>query len=267
MKRAIESISSVNLTKRAEFVAITVVLTVGFVITQLMPTGLHFWALVVLTISAYALSVIGLRENLRGVLWFTLLVLPTMYTAGLGLFYFLLPVRWLTRVPVALLYAFGMYFILLAQNIYGVAMTRLIQLLRVAQAVSFAATLVTLYLFLNTIFTFHFHAYYNALFTWILVSLLMVQMFWAITLKPIVEREVLVYSLVLGLVAGEMAYIISFWALKPTLSSLFITTLAYTLIGIGQHYFAKRLFRKNITEYVWVFIIVLLFITYTTTYR
>lgn len=267
MKHTFRRITSFNLTKRAEFVLITTLLTAGFIITQMMPPGLHFWALVVLSVSAYILAGIGLRENLSGVLWFTILVLPVLYTAGLGLFYFLLPVRWLTRLPIATLYAFGMYFILLAENIYGVAVLRSIQLLRVAQAVSFAATLITLYFFLNTFFTFRLDAHYNALFAWGLSTVLMLQMFWAISLKPTLSSTVVVYSIILGLVIGQTSYILSFWPLVPTLASLFLTSLGYTLIGIGQHYFAKRLFSKNIVEYVVVFLIVLAFITTTANYH
>jgi hypothetical protein len=84
-----------------------------------------------------------LREGIDGIEWLTVLTLPPLYTAGVGLFYFLLPVRWLTRLPVAMAYGLGMYVLLLTENIFSVASIRTIQLLRAAQAVGFLLTLVT----------------------------------------------------------------------------------------------------------------------------
>ena len=65
------------------------------------------------------------------------------FTAAIALFYFLLPVRWLTRVPVAVLYAVGMYALLLTENIYNVAADRTIALLRAAQSIGYLLTLLT----------------------------------------------------------------------------------------------------------------------------
>ena len=62
------------------------------------------------------------------------LTLPTLFTAAVGLFYFLLPVRWLTRLPVVILYSIGIYALLLTENIYNVAAERTIALFRAAHS-------------------------------------------------------------------------------------------------------------------------------------
>lgn len=98
----------VALSKRQQLVVITLILTLGLVMTQVVSTDLRYTFVVILSILAYGFSAFGLREDLKGIEWVTLLTLPTLFTGAIALFYFLLPVRWLTRVPVAVLYALGL---------------------------------------------------------------------------------------------------------------------------------------------------------------
>src|SRR3989344_7989543 len=156
MKKKWLQIRKIKLSKRKEFVLISLVLSLGFLLTQLVDPGFHFILLGIVTALACALSALGLRENVRGIRWIVLLILPFMFTVSLGLFYFLLPVRWLTRIPIAVVYGVGMYAILLVENIYGVAaQSRSIQLLRVAHAIDFLASLVIVFCLFNTILSFH----------------------------------------------------------------------------------------------------------------
>jgi hypothetical protein len=256
-----------KLTKRKEFVFISAILTIGFVIMQLIGPGSRFYALGFLSLATYLFSALAMRENLSGVKWFTLLVLPTLFTLSLGLFYFLLPVRWLTRIPVALGFSIGMYSILLVENIYNVAVSRSIQLLRVAHVVGFVATLATMFLLVNTVFTFRFSSYTNFVVIFLIQIPLMMQSLWSIDLSETIPKQVILYSIFFALMVGEISFVISFWPLTPVLSSLFLTLISYMLLGIGHNFFAKRLFYKNVIEYVQVFILVFIIILFTTRYR
>src|SRR5688572_29699988 len=100
-------------TKRQRFVVVTGILTIGLLLTQLVSQEFRYPLVIVLSVAAYILSAFALREDIHGVEWLTLLTLPTFFTAAVALFYFLLPERWLTRLPVALLYGVGMYALLL----------------------------------------------------------------------------------------------------------------------------------------------------------
>lgn len=267
MKKKLSRFKRIKLTKRKEFVLVTVLLTIGFVITQLVDTGLHFFVLSGLTLASFVLSALTLREGLKGIKWFTLLLLPPFFTASLGLFYFLLPVRWLTRLPIAILYALGLYAILLVENIYNVAVSRSIQLLRVAHAVGFLITLATLFFLFNIIFSFRFPAYINFISMLFILFPLVFQVLWAIELTERVEKRLVYFSIFSSLMVAQIAFVISFWPLTPILASLFLTSICYTFIGIGQHHFAERLFQKNIMEYVRVFVIIFILILLTTRYR
>src|SRR3989344_3501159 len=126
---------SLSLSKRQQFVVATLLLTLELIATQLVSFGLEIKLMLLLSASAYILSFLVLREGWTKWGWITALILPAYYTAAVYLFYLLLPTRWLTRLPIAFLYAIGMYAILLTENIYNAAVERNIQLLRAAHGV------------------------------------------------------------------------------------------------------------------------------------
>lgn len=261
-------LKNLKLSKRQEFVIITLFLTVFLIITQNLTSAYRFVFIIVLSLLSYGLCALGLREDLRKIEWLTLLILPTVYTISLGVFYFLLPVRWLTRIPFAILYGVGMYAILLVENIYNVAVNRSIQLLRVAHAVGFLISLVTVFLLINTIFTFHLRAALNFGLIFVIIFPLSLQALWAIKLtEESIGWDVFRLALFFSLLIAQAAFFISFWPLKPVLSSLFLSTSFYCLVGLGQQYLAKRLFRKNLMEFLQVFVIIFILIILTTSYR
>lgn len=267
IKKKLARLKNISFSKRKEYVVITLLLTSGLVFLQTAAVELRFWFLLALILLTYIFSLIGLRENMKGIRWILLPLLPTLFTAAVGLFYFLLPVRWLTRIPVAVLYAICMYAIMLVENIYNVAINRSIQLLRVAHAVGFLATLTTLFLLLNTVFSLRFNFYINFLLVLLVSFPLVLQSLWSIVLTPRVGKDLILFTVFFTLLLAQIGLCISFWPVKPIMASLFLTTSAYTLLGIGQHHFAKRLFSQNILEFTRVFIIVFILIIVTTQYR
>src|SRR4051812_1692943 len=80
------------LTKRQELVLVSILLTIGLLLTQLLP-DFRYPMTFVLALCAYIGSAWVLRSDLKGVEFITLLTLPTLYTAAVTLFYFLLPLR------------------------------------------------------------------------------------------------------------------------------------------------------------------------------
>lgn len=260
-------LKKIKLSKRQEMVAVSLLLTFGLVATQTVPNSFRFIFLFILTLVAFLLAALVLREGGGKHKALTLFSLPSLFTLSLGLFYFLLPVRWLTRLPNAVLYTIGIYAILLVENIYMVAVGRTIQLLRVAHAVGFLLSLLTSFLLLNTIFALRFSAGVNFILVLGVILILSLQSLWSVKLEPGIDGEVLTYSLFFSLIIAEAALITSFMPMKPILASLFLTAAFYTLLGLGQQHLKKRLFRKNIIEYVRVFILVGLVALLTTNYR
>lgn len=257
----------ITLSKRQQFVAITVLLTMGLVVTQIVPGELRYPLVVTFSIATYFLCAFGLREDLHGTEWLTLLTLPTLYTAAVLLFYFLLPVRWLTRLPVAALYAVGMYALILTENIYNVAAERSIALLRAAHSVGFLLTLLTYFLLVSTILSFRLSVGANALAVGIVTFVLVVQSLWSVGLEPRVSRRVWAISGCIAIVLGELAWILAFWPVQQALVVLFLTTCTYCTVGMAQQYLEDKLYKKTAIEFGSVVAIVFIIVLVATKWR
>lgn len=256
-----------TVSKRQQFVLVTAILTLGLVLTQLVSVEFRYPMVVFLSVVTYLLAAFGLREDLKGIEWITLLTLPTLFTAATALFYFLLPVRWLTRVPVAVLYAVGMYALILTENIYNVAANRTIALLRAAHSVGFVLTLLTYFLLTQTILAFRFSAFTNATLVGLLGFVLSLQSLWVMELEPVASRRVSWLAITTGFIQAQLPWVLSFWPIKTTLLALLYTTSYYSITGMGQQYLAGRLQKKTIVEFVSVVVLVFLVIIVTSRWR
>lgn len=256
-----------TLSKRQQFVIITFLLTAGLVLTQLVGTDMRYPLVAGLSLATYLFAAFGLREDLRGIEWITLLTLPSLFTAALASFYFLLPVRWLTRVPIAVLYAIAMYALLLTENIYNVAADRTIALLRAAHSVGFLLTLGTYFLLVQTILAFRLPFYLNALLVVVVTWMLSFQAIWSSVLEERVSRRVIQLSIVITLILAEIVWILSFWPTSTTLQALFATTSFYSVVGMAQLYVVEKLYKKNVIEFFSVNFIVFVIVMITTHWR
>src|SRR3989344_4508224 len=146
--------------KRHKIIINTAILTIGLLSTQLVDFNLRFRFLAGLAVLSYALSLWSLWEGLNSTKAFVLMILPAFFAAAVASFYFLLPVRWLTRLPVAVIFGLTFYLLLLAQNVFNVASLRTIPLYRAAFTASFLFTLLSAFFIYNVIFAF------NLLFLW-----------------------------------------------------------------------------------------------------
>lgn len=269
MKRRLKKLlelfkEKLSVSKRQQFVTVVAVLTLEMMATQLISGGLRLDVVIGLAISAYILSALVLRQDLKGWEYITLLVLPTLYTIAVFLFYFLLPTRWLTRLPIAFLYAVGMYAILLTENIYNVAAERNIQLLRAAHSVGFLLTLVTVFFLIDTLLSLHLPFYMNGLLAFVLMVPLVLQVLWAMVLTPTIPISVWLGTLVISFVLAQIVIIFSFWPIRITIESLFITTVFYSLVGMTQQFLVERLFSKTAREFLIVLVLVFLLVIFTT---
>lgn len=256
-----------KLSKRQRLVTSTLLLTIGLITSQLLPSNKSFFAITLVAFLTLIFTIWCLWEDLGGVEYITLLTPPVLYTLGLGLFYFLLPLRWVTRLPIAALFAVGIYALLLTENIYNVAAIRTIALLRAARAVSLLFSLITFFFLQNTLFSFHFPAFINFLFVGGIAFLIFLPSFWGERLTPIIERDILIISSSFSLIIAEIALILSFWPEKATFESLYLVSICYTLIGIGQNRLKEMPIRKTIWEYLILNILALIMLIKTSTWE
>ena len=246
------------MTKRQKFIFSSVFLAIGMIFVHAAAFQWRYPAITLLSLLAAGFTLWTLREALAGIRYLTVIILPALFTAGVGLFYFLLPSTWLAVLPIALLYGFGFYALLLTENIFSVSAIRTIQLFRAAQAVGFLLTLLTAFFLYDTVFSFKLYAWANA-FLVILISFpLYLQGLWSINLEEKISRELINFAIVLALISAELGLIISFMPLTIAMSSLFLTTVVYVTLGLTQAHFQGRLFKRTVYEYLAVGVIVLL---------
>ena len=250
--------------KRQKFLLSAFLLSAGLLLVQLTNLSWRYEAIFFLSVLTYLLSAWSLIEGLNGVEWLTVLVLPLLFTTGVGLFYFLVPSGWLTRVPVIILYGVGIYVLLLIENIFSVAAIRTIQLLRSAQAVGFLMTLVTSFFIYNTILSFRAGPWFNSILIFVFSLPLVLQGLWCINLEEKLTPRLWLFTLVLALVQAEVSLAFSFWPVSVAVGSLAPATALYLSLGLAQHHLSQRLFSKTINEYLSVGVVVFLVIFLTT---
>lgn len=252
--------------KRRKIIIVSVALTIGLLLTQNINIQFYRYRFIIgLSVFSYLLSLWALWEGMSKLKAITLLILPALFTLGVASFYFLLPVRWLTRLPVAIIFGVFYYSLLLSQNVFNVASERTIPLHRAATTVSFLFTLVTAFFLFNVLFSFRLIFYLNGFFAFLISLPLIVQILWSIEMEGLTST-ILVYSLLISILIGEFALVFSFWPIIPTVWSLTLSTLLYVLMGLTTHLLNSRLNKRLVLEYLGVGGVVFLFTLLTTSW-
>lgn len=244
----------INLDKRQRFALQTLILTFGLLTTQLIWEDYRFIMVVILSIMSYFLTAWSLSEDIKGIEWLLLFILPVLATSSFSLFYFLLPGRWITRLFITAVFAVGTYATLLSENIYNVAAQRSIQLLRVAQSVGLLITLVVVFLSVSIIFSIRGSFWINMFLLTPVVFVLSLQSIWSVKLTPSISREMIIYASVASIGTGEIVAALSFWPIQIATVSLFTAASFYAIIGIIQQHLLGRLFPNTIKEYILTFV-------------
>lgn len=239
-----------TLTKRQKIIITSILLTIGLLSTQLVDFNLRFRFMAGLGIAAYILSLWALWEGINWTKAIILMILPTFYTLAVASFYFLLPVRWLTRAPVALIFGLTFYLLILAQNVFNVASIRTIPLYRAASTASFLFTLLSAFFIYNVIYAFNLLFLWNGLAVGVSSFPLIVQSLWSLEMKDRIEVSILIQSFILSLVLGELALSFSFWPMSNVIWSLSLSSSLYVLLGLTMQELRGRATKRVVWEYL-----------------
>lgn len=245
-----------NLTKRQKIIAVSVLVTIILLSTQLVNFNLRFRFLAGLTVLTYFLSLFALWEGLNKQKAIVLLILPTLFTLAVASFYFLLPIRWLTRLPVAFLFGLSFYSLMLSQNVFNVAAIRTIPLYRAASTVNLLFTLITAFFLFNVLYSLQFLFIWNGVVTVFISFPLILQALWSIEMEDKISLPLIFQSLILSLVLGELALSLSFWPLAPSIWSLALASSMYVLLGMTTLFLRARLTDRVVREFVLVSVII-----------
>lgn len=252
------------MSKRRRFLVTSLILSLGFVGIQFLTDQNRFLAIGLLGLLTLVLFAWCLWEGIGKNMTVLTLVLPTIFTLGVGIFWFLLPGSIFAQIPVVIFYGVGIYILCLTMNIYSVSAARTIALLRAARGVGFILTLVTSFLVFDAILSFRSPIWITVPSAMLLAFPLFFQGVWAINLETKFESELLVFSAISSLVVGEITAALYFWPVTIVVGSLFLTVAVYMLVGLGQAKLEGRLFSQTIREHLVVGFFVFIAIFFAT---
>jgi hypothetical protein len=244
------------MTKRQKFLLSSGLLSFGLLGIQYVPIDYRYVAIFGFFLITYLISAWALFEDLKGIEWLTILSLPSLYAAAIGIFYFLLPASWSSRLIIITFFGIGMYALYLTENIYSVAAVRTIQLLRAAHAVGFLLSILTLALLYNTIFSLQWPFWANSLVSFAMTFPVVVQGLWSVRLEKNVSKDIWRMSTGLSINCALIAAALSFLPVTVWIAALFLATVVYVTLGLLQHELNERLFGRTISEYVVVGVLV-----------
>jgi hypothetical protein len=256
-----------SLAKRQKILITAFLVFIGFIfITQTVNIVFRrYYTIFILGMVTYILSLWALWQGMTRIKAVMLMILPFLYCIAVPSFYFLFPVRWLTRLPMAIFFGLSFYWLLLSQNVFNVASERAIPLYRAASTVNFVYTIFTAVLLISIVYSINLPFYLNILLVVLIIFPLTLQNLWSITMEK-VDLTMLIYAAITSLLVGEMAVALSFWNSAPLVISLYLSSLNYAILGILNEYQRDRLNKRALWEYIQVGGILFLIIFIITTF-
>lgn len=212
--------------------------------------------IVLLFVLSYFLTLFSLLEQIEKIEWFMLFLVPVLFTVSFYLFFFLFPVRWLTRIPFIIFYSVSIYAILRSSNIFNVGVEKNLQLYRAAFSVNYLFHTITLFFLSNFVYSLKLNFVLNGIVIGMTVIILAVQLFWSIKLNLYLNTDTVLHGLFIGLLIGEGTTLLSFLPFTTSVIALLVTASYYSLVGINYAHLDQRLFKETVREYIFVLIFV-----------
>lgn len=253
--------------KRTRFVLVALISGVLLWLTTLAQVDYRFGLVLAVAAVTYVLSVWVLFDDLKGIEWFTLMVLPVTFTLGSGIFANFLPaavpsmlgrtIQYETslflgsvlKVIYFLVFVAGLYGILLVENIFSVASIRTIQLFRAARSANFIFSLVTLLFFYTVGLSLKMPFWIIGILSFVISFIISYVNLWSVDLKATRYRSVFRYTVGVSWVVALIGMVLSFWPVKPFMGGLMMTSAIYALMGILEQRLTNRIYLEGLLEY------------------
>lgn len=190
------------------------------------PFDYVYITLPLLLLGCFFLVWFAIYENIDKIEWVMLFILPVLWALVWYVFFYMVPVRWLTRVLFGFIFSFIFYILLSVENIYNVGVEKNIQLQKAAVTVTTILMVGLSYMAFQIIASFELY--------FLIQSLLISGVSWIIALKffwtndpslKILDWQLKLTNLV-AVIMLFLSLIMSFW---PSTAG---TTRPVALVGI-----------------------------------
>ena len=217
----------------------------------------YLWiAMILLVTLSYFLTWFALLQDIKGVEWLLLFLIPMAWTACWYAFFYFIPMRLIVRFALSLAYPFIFYTLISAMNIFNVGVEKSIQLHRAAHAANTFLVTFVYFLFVEILFPIGFPWYGFCFVTTLFTYFLTLQVFWANDPGQGMKKEVIHlarYVSVIMAIFSILFYLLPF--LVDTTRSVIMGGIFYILTNLLSTYTDKVLWRQRLREFVVVLII------------
>src|SRR3989344_93598 len=238
--------------KRRRFVIASLFLSILLLFSSFVSFTQLKYIIPLIVVLTYGVVFFAILERINGIEWYMLFVHLVYFTIFYTLFYFLLPIRWLTRIPFVGLYGIVIYALLLSSNIFNVGAVKSVQLFRVAFSINFFLISITAFYIFSIILSLKLHFFLDFILFGILIFPITIQFLWSINPSTVFNKELLKYSLLIILFIAEAGLIFSFMPIRSIIFALFLTALFYSMLGLFHAYIDGRLFKDRVREFLFV---------------
>ncbi len=240
-----------TISKRQKFAISILLLSSSLFISEYLFNGYNVFVAIFLAILTDVFLFLSLYNDLKKDLMPQAFILPFLCSLAFGLFYFLTPARFLSRIVVTTLYGVALYSLFLSENIFLIASIRTIALINSARIVTFVITLISYFFMTNIIFSFRMQLLPTILIFFFFTFIFIYQALWTYTLEKVLHQNI-EWSLVIAGCIAELGVLLWFWPTTPTVLALFLTASLYIFTGLSHMWLDRRLFRGVFWEYAWV---------------
>ena len=249
---------NIKFSKEQRFIATSFLLSLGFIGINFVNDQFRLFAILGLTIATLILFVICLWEGLGINSTLLALILPPLFTLGIGIFWFLIPVNIFARLPIVIFFGVGIYFLARTENIFIVSTFKIIPLFRGARWIGFILTFVTAFFLYNAIISIKANILITSIGVALISLFLFLQGLWvsSIEKKDLASNKMFLYGSLFAFGITQISILLYFWPVTVVVGSIFLTIGVYILLGLGQAQLEGRLFRQTVEEHLLVGLVV-----------
>ncbi|MFO0704275.1 MAG: hypothetical protein U0525_06200 [Patescibacteria group bacterium] len=214
-----------------------------------------FFTLPIFMLLVYWLVWFAIYENIDRVEWAMLFVLPVLWALEWYVFFYMIPVRWLTRVAFSLVFG-GMFYVLVSvENIYNVGVEKNIQLQKAATTVSTIFLVGLSYIAFQVIASFELYFFITAIIIGVVSWIFAIKFFWTADPKLHIDKWQISMSNLTSICMFFVSIILTFIPFSSeTTRPVVLAGVFYMLTNLFSESRDVILFRLKRREFIIVFI-------------
>lgn len=228
-------------------------------------TGNIFGIIFILAIVLEAFLILWtLGEDLAGIKFLTIPALPVFYLGSYLALAKSLELSGFGIFAAGLGLGISFYFLLLTQNIYNIAASRSIGLVRAAAVSGILFSVISAFLAYGVVWVQDPPFWILTPSIFFISFILFFLSIWSTKLAEIIDFETVKISVALSLALAQIGLALSFWPILPLIGALVLSISFYVILGLTQFEFQERLTRRVVAEYLTIASLALFLILVTT---